>query len=131
MKTIEQINSSLSHCTGTEGYTRFGLARSVVATDGAMTLAKEAEAYWLLDAIASYIATDPKVKAEDFQVWELKVDGEKAVLTMKTDSSRPAMVEQEIEYTSFPEPGYTLWVELGGESPDGPVLHVILLPSEH
>lgn len=131
MKTIEQINEALAYCTGTEGYTRFGLAKSVVATDGAIALAEAAEAYWLLDAISSHITTNPAAKAEEFQIWDLEVKGSKAVLTMKPDSNRPAMVKQEIEYTSFPEPGFTLWVELGGLSPEGPVVHVILLTSEH
>ena len=98
MKTAQEIKNGLAQCYGTEGYhynAMFG--KNFVYTDGIAYLLKAAEAYWLLDAIFSYR------RKEDFQVWNLKVNEDKtAVLTMKEDSGCPNVVEQKLEYTSFP-----------------------------
>ena len=45
--------ADLAHFTGTERYYR--LNRKCLITDGAKYLADSAEAYWLLDAAASYL----------------------------------------------------------------------------
>ena len=87
-------------------------------TDGIRYLAGEAKAYWLIDAIASY--QDGKLP-DDFQLWELIVQNDKAVLTCRADSNLPALVTQNIEFTDFPLQSIKLYVESG----------VLLLPSEH
>lgn len=64
-------------------------------TDGAKYVADEAGAYWLLDEIAIN-QTRPEIKAEEFQVWTLKVDLEKrsGVLTCD-DWQRQRRVHEE------------------------------------
>ena len=44
--------AQLSHFTGTEKYYR--ISRRHLLTDGTKYLAKEAECFWLMDAIASH-----------------------------------------------------------------------------
>lgn len=95
-------------------------------TEGIKYLADKAGAYWLIDAIASY-QPDKRVRTnrmlQEFQLWELKVDLVKhsCVLTCRTDTDRPAIITQEIEYTDFPLDYIKLSLEGG----------VLLLPSEH
>jgi hypothetical protein len=135
MKTKDEILSSLPYYTGTEQYHRWSsLFRNVVATDGAHFIAESCDAFWLLDAIASHIATNVKLRCDEqlryFQVWELTVKDGAAVLTCKADTNVPHVVKQEIEYTDFPLDDIKLWVE-PSEGPDGKTIWVILLPSEH
>ncbi len=93
-------------------------------TEGVNFLAENAEAYWLIDAIASYqpdLMRTPGL--QDFQVWELAVDLAKhsAVLTCRADTGEPPVVTQEIEFTTFPLPSVRLWVEGG----------ICIMPCEH
>ena len=117
--------TDLNQFCGTTQYYRYLLGLKL--TDGVKYLADEAGAYWLLDIIASY-QTDKKIRTEPFQVWELKLSLDnattgkhEAVVTMKTDTDHPLLVEQQIEYTDFPLDFITLYLIDG----------VILLPSEY
>ena len=90
---MEALN--LEQFTGSEHYyqhwTGFG-----VYTDGVKYLADKCRAHWLIDAILSYRRKEP------FQIWELKVNDKKAVLTMKEDIGQPILVTQKIGFTDFP-----------------------------
>lgn len=96
-------------------------------TDGVRYVAREGEAYWLIDAIAAHFLHNPKIRAEEFLIWELKVANNKGILTAKTDTNAPLIVNQKIPYTDFPLSEITFYMEEGG--PDGK--KVLLLPSEH
>jgi len=120
--------TDLNTFIGTTQYYRY--IGGLKLTDGVKYLADEAGAYWLLDIIASYQMgnANAKIRREHFQVWELKLSpdntttGEhEAVVTMKTDTNRPLLVEQQIEYTDFPLDSITLYLIDG----------VILLTSEY
>ena len=88
--------SDLNQFIGTENYYRHW-TRCGVFTDGVQYLAKQAGAYWLIDAVFSYRRREP------FQVWTLKKnDDNSAVLTMQEDSGEPAKVRQKIPFTDFP-----------------------------
>lgn len=128
-----ELRSGLMQFTGTEGYTRASaLMRKLVMTDGVKWLAENAGCFWMLDAIASHLITNEKVRREEFQVWRFKRNGpgdsDKHRLTM-SDGNDNIIVTQEIEYSDFPLPEIELWLELG-EAGDEEVL-VLLLPSEH
>ena len=68
--------ADLNQFTGTMSYHLFnGMFRNFVATDGAMHVAKEGGAYWLLEAIASHIATNSKLRSgplAEIQFWKLE-----------------------------------------------------------
>jgi hypothetical protein len=53
MLNAQELQTGLQHCTGTSQYFKhpFGCLRY---TDGIQYLAKNAECYWLIDAIDSY-----------------------------------------------------------------------------
>jgi len=117
--------TDLNTFIGTTGYYRY--LAGLKLTDGVKYLADEAGAYWLLDIIASYQLQD-EIRREPFQVWELKLSPNnattgkyEAVVTMKTDTNRPLLVKQQIEYTDFPLDSITLYLIDG----------VILLTSEY
>ena len=111
----QEILNELAHCYCHEGPYFTNSILGYNYTSGVKTMWELCNAYWLLIAIGSYRRTEP------FQVWELKVDGSKAVLTMKEDSGQPIKVRQEIPYTDFPLDEMILWMIDG----------VLILPSEY
>lgn len=138
MLNAEKLEAHLAHFTGTEQYHRFSiLFKNVVLTDGAMALAKEAECFWLFDAIASHQPTcmkDPKGMCQDMQFWHLDVnpnpaEGEpKAVLRCERDTN-DELLRQEIEYTDFPLEHIKLYA-CRQPTENGDIM-VVMLPSEY
>ena len=118
----QQIREGIEQFAGTTAYHRLSpLHGRLVATDGVAWLCREANCYWLLDAIASYqprALRDPALR--DCQFWTLKVKDGKGTLTVERDRDDIAF-KQDIEYTDFPLNEVRIWVESG----------VALLPSEH
>lgn len=99
--------------------------RSLIYTDGIHYLVENGAA-WLVDAIASYqfeIRLHHR-ELRDFQLWTLKVADNVGVLECRADSDRKPVIEQRIEFTDFPMPEITLYVERGEYL-------TLLLPSEH
>ena len=129
-----ELQSGMAQATGTEKYTRHGLMRTLLMTDGVMWLQEHAEAYWLVDAIASHVATNKMLQQEEFQTWYFNRGGEDHapfsrphVLSVTNGNDGTPIVTQKIEYTDFPLPTIRFFVikdeGLGG--------WVILLPSEY
>ena len=92
-------------------------------TDGIKHLADTAEAYWLIDAIASY-QPDARVRNDEmlqqFQTWQLSVQNKAGVLTLFRDTNDPVLT-QEIPYTDFPLAEIKLYLNE----------KVLMLPSEY
>lgn len=113
--------SDLQKFYGTLNYYKHWV-NAFVFTDGVHYL-QENGAAWLIDAIASYqtkswLEKNPELR--DFQLWKLVVNPDKsAVLYCKRDE-QGVVITQEIEFTDFPLPEFTLYL-MGG---------VLLLPSE-
>jgi hypothetical protein len=78
----------LAQFTGSTHFYRHGLVREVLYTEGVEYVAETAGGYWLLDEIAWAQRYVIPVKAEDLQVWELKVEAhQRATLNL----GRPPM----------------------------------------
>lgn len=126
---MENLNDGLGEYTGTEGYHKTILP-GYVLTDGAKAAADKFKAYWLIDVILSY---QPELKKELFQIWTIrctqKGSKRKAVVIMRPDADKPAMVTQRIGFTDFPEGLFTLWL-IDDQSAKN-MGKVILLPSEY
>jgi len=123
----------LDSFTGTENYYKLPLFRGVVYTDGVRHLALNADAYWLLDAIASHQPRALKDKSlRQIQFWRLEPLGDnQAKLSCDRDEGDEAF-HQIIPFTDFPfdaVPRPRVWVA-PSETQDGPVM-VAYLPSEH
>lgn len=108
--------SSLAQFTGSQQWFKWWCG-GIYLTEGVHYLAANG-ASWLIDAIASHQRGDLlKGDLKYFQIWTLVAKGEKAVLTCKADSERPAVVTQNIEFTDFPDGTVTLYLELGSVEP--------------
>jgi hypothetical protein len=100
----------------------------LIYTEGMQYLAENAQAYWLIDAIASYqgekvLTQDPLL--QEFQVWTLTVNEDRtARLVCVADSGQEAAVTQDIELTDFPLSEIKLYVCLGEQL-------CLMLPSEY
>ena len=121
-KLVEQ----LTQFTGSTAFTRHGLVRSLLMTEGVVFLAEAAGAHWLTDAIGSY-QHESRVQAEPFQAWQLLVNAEtrSATLTMSDGNASVAIVRQEIAFTDFPLTEISLWSIADGDH------RVLMLPSEY
>jgi len=123
----------LSIFTGDLQRWRHGINGSVIYTPGVRYLAERGEAYWLLDAIASYLVPDvlePAGKKDScilsLHFWRLKVaEDSSAVLHAEADYGVEPFVRQEIGYTDFPLPEIAIWAGFDGRH------WVLYLPSEH
>lgn len=111
---MELTRADLVQYIGTTNYYKHP-SSGLEYTDGVQHMAQAGEAYWLIDAIASYHRQEP------FQVWTLTVTGMKAVLTMVEDTGQPVLVRQDIPFTDFPLDEIVLWLIEG----------VLILPSEY
>lgn len=130
--------NELGNFTGTQQYHRLR-PFTMVASDGAIFLAQNADAFWMLQEIAGAqderaIKNDPSLNG--IQFWALeKVDGDanrpQAKLVCYRDEGDPAW-SKEIPFTDFPFdvcPNPRVWVaptELEGRE-----VQVAYLPSEH
>ena len=120
------LATQLAQFTGSTTFTRHGLVRYLLMTEGVAFLADQAGANWLTDAIASY-QHEARVRAEPFQVWGLVVDAStrSALLTMTDGNSSTPIISQEIDWTDFPLAEITLWAVAEGDD------RVLILPSEY
>lgn len=107
---------------GTENYYRHPLNPKIVFTDGVHYVATEAQAFWLLDKIAT-LQSLPKLKSQPFQVWELtkqSPESSRAVITV-TDGDDNRIYQENLTFTDFPDPHITIWF----------TNNTILLPCEY
>jgi len=133
MMDAETLTTNLRHFCGTENYYKHWLG--ILYTAGVQYLAKNAQAYWLIDAIGSH---QPKAlrnqRLREFQLWFLHVGKEHefikpkgsnaAVLTCWEDSptasTKPAIIQQ-IPFTDFPLKEIKLYLKK----------KILLLPDEN
>lgn len=130
--TPSSLLVQLRHFTGSERFYRHLLNRQVVFTEGVRFLAEQAEAFWLIDAIASYfgspemraaMSSDPRLNSMQF--WTLTVTDGRGELEMEADADEPAAITQDVPFTDFPLDRIDIWAGYSGES------WTLYLPSEH
>ena len=105
MLSVEEIKKTLPHFIGTQNYYRHILG-GFNYTDGVRYVAQSCEAYWLIDAIASYqfnrhIRTNQDLQR--LQIWKLQVNDKKGILSLERDTDQ-RVLSQKIPYTNFPLP---------------------------
>lgn len=119
----KQLAHNLGLFSGTQTYTRHWCGAEIYLTDGARYLAEKAEAFWLMDIIAS---AHPYYKHDEFVVVEMVRTGESAVLTIAHAEGATPYYTQHIPYTDFPLERVKLYAALG----EG-WRYVVMLPGEH
>lgn len=112
-----------SNFTGTEAYHRFGLWPDVL-TDGALHVAKEAGAFWLMDEISAHLMQSKWHKEDYFAVAKLIVNGSEATFEL-SDGNGKKIATKHIEYTDYPDPEVQLFCCWNGDR------WVIMVPSEY
>lgn len=122
----------LSQFTG--DFERFcSINPKLLYTPGVKHLAERAGAYWLIDAIASYVPSSILHKAirHDDRIaimhfWRLAIhENGSAELTARADSGVAPFISQIIPFTDFPLSCIDLWCGYDGE------IWTLYLPSEH
>lgn len=112
--------TQLSNFIGTEHYYRIN--PSTVLTDGTKYLAEAAGAFWLMDAIASYL---PQFTGkEEFIVAKLVKADSSAQLTLDDGNGR-VIDQQHIPFSDFPMQSFQMYACWGGE------FWVLMLCSEY
>ena len=134
---IKPSQARLTHaelCQFTGDLERFyhPLNRKVVYTPGVQYVAQVGQAYWLIDAIASYFGSEPMNTAmrrdyrlQSLQFWRLDVSDGSAVLTANADVGEDPFIRQEIPFTDFPLDHIEIWAGFDGNR------WTLYLPSEH
>lgn len=102
----QEVQRIYNNAIGSENWYQHWTKRGCY-TDGVKMVADTAGAYWLIDAIFSYVRKEP------FQLWLLKVQEQKAQLTMQEDTGLDPLVKQDIEYTDFPSGVWKFYLENG------------------
>jgi hypothetical protein len=113
------LYGELERFTGTKNYYNYNL-NNIVFTDGVKYLADKADAYWLINTIASCQTNG--IEKITFQAWGLTINSRKGVvLTMKEDNIFPRLVREDTGHYDFPIPTVDLWL----------INKVLMLPSEY
>jgi hypothetical protein len=128
-----ELLAELAQFTGDLGRYRHPLYRKLIYTPGVRHLAERAECYWLLDAVAAWVASreftaaarrDPRIREIHF--WRLVVNSDHtAVLTAIADSGEEPFIWQLIECTDFSLAEIDLYCAFDGE------LWTLMLPGEY
>ncbi len=126
-------HADLQQFTGDLERYRHSFNRRVIYTPGVQYLAEQAEAYWLIDAIASSFGSAPMRTAtarderlQSLQFWRLDVHADgTATLTARADSGVAPCITQQIPFTDFPLTEIDIWAGFDGEH------WTLYLPSEH
>lgn len=127
MKSAAEIQAELTNFYGTETWYRYSplLFPKVLLTDGAKYIADECGAYWMMDAISSYLPAVQQ-QLEYMAVIRLVKKASTAVLTLANDEPADVIyARQEIHYTDFPLDEFTLYAVYDGED------WVVMLPGEY
>lgn len=117
----DELESSLRQFTGATKYAR--LYAHLFLTDGAVFLADNAQAWWLMDVYASYLL-HINGDAEPFTCLKLKESDNSAVVVIE-DGNDHLIAKQLIEYTDFPLASITLYACWSDD------IWVVMLPSEY
>jgi hypothetical protein len=115
----EQIIGELATYNGSLERIRH-YTRRFVYTPGVEHLARIAQAYWLIDLIAS-LCQNPKLTGEEFLTWTLAVHENRSATMGVTDGNGRGLLDRQIHYTDFPLDEITLFLTDG----------TLLLPSEY
>ena len=96
--------------------------RKVLYTPGVKFLAEKAEAYGLMDDIASNYGSEQMIEAmnrdarlKSLQLWRLELTDNSAVLIAYADVGEEPFIRQEISYTDFPLDYVEIWAGYDGQ----------------
>jgi hypothetical protein len=115
---MAHANDQLRDFTGTTQWFRHFTGYTY--TEGVKAMAEQFSAYWFIDLVMSH-QTNSKVRAQEFQTWELKRIGGDRFLAAATDGNDNIIAKQDIPFSDFAADTLKLYFTDG----------VLLLPSEY
>ena len=115
-----ELSQALKQFTGTESYAQYG--SHILLTDGALFLADQAQAFWLMDLFGSYLVG--LSGKEEFVCLKIQKKSNRATISIE-DGNDNVFANQEILYTDFPLSSLILYACWSGSS------WVVMLPSEY
>ncbi len=127
------LKAELRQYTGDLERYRNALNPRLLYTPGVKFLAEAAGAYWLIDAVASWLTTPQycSAVAQDKRIgwlhfWKLEVRTDRsATLAARVDADEGPFITQPIAFTDFCLDEIELWCACDGEN------WTLYLPSEH
>ena len=114
-----ELESGLAMHTGSTRWFRHW-TRRLVYTEGVQYLAEKANAYWLIDLVASW-CSHPSLRNEEFVVWKLIVKADHTATAIADDGNGRELARQDISLTDFPLDEVSLYL----------TDNTLLLPSEY
>ena len=128
MSTIfneSKFKAELSGFTGTEEFYKNPMFPGCCYTEGVKFLARECQAYWLIDAVFSYVG---KLRKHDDWFYPVKLEErENDWLLRIGDIDNPLKIEQVIEFSDFPLKDLKLFLA----NNEGGLGWTLMLPSEY
>ena len=119
----------LSQFYGTQSYHRFNpILRQWLCTDGALYVAQQCQAFWLLDHIAIHHSNDLKEDG-DMIVAKLQVLDRGAKIIVEGAGNDKIIKSHNIDFTDFPKQGVVLW-GMKTYHAEGSI-NILMLPSEY
>lgn len=112
MKTSEELQKIMDYATGTEKYTRFNVGiAEVLLTDGVVAFIENADAFWFVSDVLSYIPSIRK-KAPDEYLFSvvLNVAKGKGNLTI-TDGDNIPVASKHYAYTDCPDGEWSFYYD--------------------
>ncbi|WP_437200888.1 DUF6876 family protein [Planctomicrobium sp. SH664] len=124
MAQMNPLRTALAQFIGSTQWFRHSFNRAVIYTEGIQYLTENSKAYWLIDTIASHLASDEFRKAakKDDRIslmhfWKLAVKPDKsATLKGVADSGEQPFIQQEIPLTAFPLDEVDIWAQNEGQN---------------
>lgn len=117
--TIEQLQHTLAHCTGTAQWYKDPFYPTMLYTDGIKLMAETAGAFWLVDYIGFNVY--PMLnKTAPYKIRFTSNEGKGTLSVWETGAKEPKFVYP-IEYTDFPQGSIEMYL----------MDNVLLLPSEY
>jgi hypothetical protein len=126
-KSYEELQMIMRESSGTTRYHRITLVKNFLVTDGVKYFAKEANAYWLTDIVASYIRVMEKTD-DYFFVPVLTVDKKqngRFKIYREVSGNKKVIVRQNIEYADLPTGEYKFFLFREDE------FFIMICPSEY
>lgn len=120
-KVMSLTSEDLRQFTGSETFTRHGINRKTIYTEGVAYIAEQGGAYWLLDTIAISNMFEDAVAKEEFQLWTLRKNADNSATLTCEDGNSNIVRSESIPFTDFPLDFLELYY----------VDNTILLPTEY
>ena len=116
---MTDLKTKLKEFIGSDCFYKHPLFPKYLYTEGVCYLAKEANAYWLIEYIFS--RQEEKLSKYSFQIWKLQVHKNRTANVIVENGDCEKITSYQLDFTNFPMEEITLWF----------TNNTLLLPSEY